>query len=137
MKILDLFYLLHVVPVGDDSVLNRVLEGQDTTLALGFVSDVGVLLAHADHDTLVAGTADDGGEDSAGSVVSGETGLAHTGAIVYDKSGNVVVTHFGWFVRARRAKKRKKMRTVQQQRGSEELVFGREEIILSSKASRL
>ena len=76
-------------------MLDGVLQGEDTTLALGFVSDVGVLLAHADHDTLVAGTTDDGGEDSAGSVVSGETGLTHTGAIVYDKSGNVVVTHLG------------------------------------------
>merc|ERR1712135_183128 len=56
--------LLHVVPVGDDSVLNGVLEGQDTSLGLGLVADIGVLLAHTDHDTLVAGTADDGGEDS-------------------------------------------------------------------------
>ena len=44
--------LLHIVPVGDDSVLDWVLEGEDTSLGLGFVSDVGVLLAHTDHDTL-------------------------------------------------------------------------------------
>merc|ERR1711931_25920 len=45
--------LLHVVPVGDDSVLNGVLQGEDTPLGLGLVSDVGVLLSHTDHDTLV------------------------------------------------------------------------------------
>merc|ERR1719489_249938 len=35
--------LLHVVPVGDDSVLNGVLQGEDTSLGLGLVTDVGVL----------------------------------------------------------------------------------------------
>jgi hypothetical protein len=27
-------------------------------------------------------------------VVTGETGLAHTGSIVYDQGGNIIVTHF-------------------------------------------
>ena len=31
---------LHVVPVRHDAVLDRVLESQDTTLGLCFVSDV-------------------------------------------------------------------------------------------------
>merc|ERR1719295_878501 len=44
--------LLHVVPVGDDSVLNGVLQGEDTPLGLGLVTDVGVLLSHTDHDSL-------------------------------------------------------------------------------------
>merc|ERR1711936_1366648 len=56
--------LLHVIPVGDDSVLNGVLQGEDTSLGLGLVTDIGILLSHADHDTLVAGAAHDGGEDS-------------------------------------------------------------------------
>ena len=30
--------LLHVVPVGDDTVLNGVLEGQNTTLRLGLIT---------------------------------------------------------------------------------------------------
>merc|ERR1712096_188778 len=93
--------LLHVVPVGDDSVLNGVLQGEDTPLGLGLVTDVGVLLSHTDHDTLVAGTADDGGEDGPGGVVSGEAGLAHAGAIVTDQSRDVLVTHleFLWIIR--------------------------------------
>jgi len=33
-------------------------------------------------------------EDGAGSIVSGESGLAHTGTIVDYKGGNIVVTHF-------------------------------------------
>ncbi|KAH9400907.1 hypothetical protein TYRP_002488 [Tyrophagus putrescentiae] len=78
--------LLHVVPVGDDAVLNGVLQGEDTSLALGLISDVRVLVAHAHHDTLVTGSADDGGEDGSGGVISGETGLAHTGAIVHNES---------------------------------------------------
>ena len=44
--------LLHVVPVCDDTVLDGVLQGEDTPLALGLVTDIAVLLSHADHDTL-------------------------------------------------------------------------------------
>uniref|UniRef100_A0A1I8HJH4 CCHC-type domain-containing protein n=1 Tax=Macrostomum lignano TaxID=282301 RepID=A0A1I8HJH4_9PLAT len=44
--------LLHVVPVGHDAVLDRVLQRQDAALALGLVADIAVLLAHTDHDTL-------------------------------------------------------------------------------------
>jgi len=44
---------------------------------------------------LVTGAAHDGGEDGAGSVISGETGLAHAGAVVNDQSSNIVVTHVG------------------------------------------
>merc|ERR1711920_802059 len=32
--------LLHVIPVGDDTVLNGVLEGKDTPLGLGLVSNI-------------------------------------------------------------------------------------------------
>eukprot|EP00053_Salpingoeca_punica_P013702 m.123980 g.123980 ORF g.123980 m.123980 type:complete len:429 (+) comp16274_c1_seq2:170-1456(+) len=88
--------LLHVIPVGDNAVLNGVLQGQDTTLGLGLVTDVAVLLAHADHDTLVAGAADNRGEDGAGGIVTGETGLAHAGAVVDDQSSNLAVAH-DWF----------------------------------------
>jgi hypothetical protein len=42
---------------------------------------------------LVAGSADDGREDGAGSVVSGESGFAHSGSVVDDKSGGILVTH--------------------------------------------
>jgi len=44
--------LLHVIPVGNDSVFNWVLEGQDTSLGLGLITDIGVLLSHPNHDTL-------------------------------------------------------------------------------------
>ena len=99
--------LLHVVPAGHDAVLDGVAEGQDTAFALRFVSDVGILLAHADHDALVAGTAHDGGEDGPGKldlvkrrltfsdslpggVISGEASLAHAGAVVHNER-----CHFG------------------------------------------
>merc|ERR1712165_344747 len=85
--------LLHVIPVGDDSVFNGVLEGEDTSLGLGFISNIGILLSHTDHHTLVARTSNNGGEDSARSIISCESSLAHAGAIVNDKGSNVFVTH--------------------------------------------
>ena len=45
-------HLLHVVPVGDDAVLDGVLQSQDTPLALGFVPHIAVLLTHTHHHTL-------------------------------------------------------------------------------------
>merc|ERR1711892_212043 len=86
--------LLHIIPVGDDSVLNGVLDGKDTSLGLCLISNIGILLSRTDHHSLVAGTSNNGWEDSAGSVISSETSLAHAGAIVTDKSSNVFVTHF-------------------------------------------
>merc|ERR1719356_949485 len=85
--------LLHVIPVSDDSVLNWVLQGEDTSLGLSLISNIGIFLSHTDHDTLMAGTSNNGGEDSSGSVISSKTGLAHAGAIVNNKSSNVLVTH--------------------------------------------
>merc|ERR1712102_198624 len=90
--------LLHIIPVGDDSMLNGVLEGKDTSLGLGLISNIGILLSHTDHHTLVAGTANNGGEDSSGSVISSETSFAHAGSIVNNKSSNVLVTHLDCLV---------------------------------------
>ena len=42
---------------------------------------------------LVPWATNDGGEDSPWGVITGETGLAHAGAIVNDQSGCVFVTH--------------------------------------------
>merc|ERR1719209_1284882 len=88
--------LLHVVPVGDDSMFHRILQGEDTSLGLGLVTDIGILLSHTYHDTHMSGTTHNGGEDSPGGVVSGKASLAHPGAIVTDKSSNVLVTHVDW-----------------------------------------
>ena len=45
----------------------------------------------------MTGATHDGGEHGPGGVVSGEAGLAHAGAIVYNQSGYIIVTHVGWF----------------------------------------
>ena len=39
--------LLHVVPVGHDSALDGVLRGENIPLGPGLISDLGVLLSHA------------------------------------------------------------------------------------------
>merc|ERR1719378_1452985 len=55
--------LLHIIPVGDDSMLNGVLEGEDTSLGLGLISNIGILLSHTNHHTLVAWSSNNGWED--------------------------------------------------------------------------
>merc|ERR1712186_160255 len=90
--------LLHIIPVGDDTVFNGVFQGKDTPLGLSFISNIGILLTHTDHDTLVAGASNNGREDSPGGVISSETGFAHAGAIVNDKSGSIFVTHVCYLI---------------------------------------
>merc|ERR1712133_336524 len=70
--------LLHVIPVGNNTVLNWVLQGEDTSLGLGFISNIGVLLSHTDHDTLMSWSSNNGWEDSSWSIISGESSFAHT-----------------------------------------------------------
>eukprot|EP00038_Savillea_parva_P004742 m.141656 g.141656 ORF g.141656 m.141656 type:complete len:426 (-) comp11563_c0_seq1:2252-3529(-) len=92
--------LLHIVPVGHNTVLNGVLEREDTTLGLGLVADVRVLLAHTDHDTLVTRAANNRWEDGTRGVISGETSLAHAGSVVNHEGCDFVFCHFdelGWF----------------------------------------
>merc|ERR1711953_1226621 len=74
--------LLHVVPVGDDSMLNGILQSEDTPLGLGLVSNIGILLSHTHHHALVTRASHNRGENSPGGVVSGKSSLAHAGAIV-------------------------------------------------------
>ena len=44
---------LHIIPVCDDTVFDGVFEGKDTSLGLGFISYIGVLLPHANHNSLM------------------------------------------------------------------------------------
>merc|ERR1712013_928001 len=67
--------LFHVIPVSDDSMLHRVLEGENTSLGLGLISNIGILLSHTNHHTLVARTTNNGGEDSSGSIISSKPAL--------------------------------------------------------------
>jgi hypothetical protein len=85
--------LLHVVPVGNNTVLDGVFKGKNTTLGLSFVTNVSILLVHAHHDSGVFWAAYNGGEDSAGSVVTSKAGFAHTGAVVYNESLDIFVSH--------------------------------------------
>jgi len=83
--------LFHVIPVGNDTVFDGVLQGQDTTLGLGFIADIGILLSHTDHDTSVTRTTNDRGEYGARGIVASETGLTHTGPIVNDERSNFLL----------------------------------------------
>ena len=42
---------------------------------------------------LMPGASNNGGEDSPGGVIPGKSSLAHAGAVVNNKSGNILVTH--------------------------------------------
>jgi len=74
--------LFHIIPVGNDTVFNWVLEGKDTSLGLSFITDVGVLGTHTDHDTLMTWATDNGWVDGAWSIVTSETSLDETGTVV-------------------------------------------------------
>ncbi|WVZ98735.1 LOW QUALITY PROTEIN: hypothetical protein U9M48_044135 [Paspalum notatum var. saurae] len=66
---------LHVIPVVDDAMLNWILQCQDASLCLSFITDVGILLAHANHDTSMAWSSHNAGEDSSWCIITGKTCL--------------------------------------------------------------
>merc|ERR1711988_1466294 len=82
-------HLLHVVPVLHDTVLEGVLEDEDTALLLGLLTDV-VVLVGTDEGGLLLGVADHGGEGHLGCVLTGAASLHHTGTIV-DHNGGLFV----------------------------------------------
>ena len=77
--------LLHVVPVGDDAVLDGVFQGQDATLALGLMAHIAVLLPYAHHDTLVLEAPYGGWEHGPGGIIPRKAIFAHAGDIVDDE----------------------------------------------------
>merc|ERR1712238_541479 len=90
--------LLHIIPVGDDTVFNGIFQGEDTSLGLSFITNIGIFLSHTNHNTLVAGTSNNGWEYSSGSIISCKSSFAHAGAIVNNESSGIFVTHFDKFL---------------------------------------
>ena len=84
-------YLLHIVPIGHNSVFYRVLQSKDTSLALSFIADVRVLLTHTDHYSLMSGSAHNRWERSSGRVIAGKACFTHTGPVVDDQCRHIFV----------------------------------------------
>ncbi|KAL0625429.1 UPF0764 protein C16orf89 [Plecturocebus cupreus] len=83
--------LLHVVPVGDDAVLDGVLQGQNALLALGLTAHIGVLLTQAHPHALVPGAPHDGGEDSSGGHRHPQSRPYHARAGCHDERSNSII----------------------------------------------
>jgi hypothetical protein len=78
----------HIVPIGNDTVLDWVFQSENTSLRLGFIADVRVFLAHTDHNTLMSWSAYDGWKDGSWRIVASETAFAESGAIVDNQVGS-------------------------------------------------
>jgi hypothetical protein len=55
-------------------MFDGVLQSQDSTLGLCFISDICITLFHSNHDTGLTSTADKRREYGAGSIVSSKSG---------------------------------------------------------------
>mmetsp|Transcript_2869 Transcript_2869/g.10939 ORF Transcript_2869/g.10939 Transcript_2869/m.10939 type:complete len:211 (-) Transcript_2869:132-764(-) len=62
--------LLHIVPVGNHTVLNWIFKLKDSSFRLGFVTYEAVLCVHAHHDTWVLWSSNNGRENCSWSIVS-------------------------------------------------------------------
>ncbi|MCY5962408.1 hypothetical protein OV760_29020, partial [Salmonella enterica subsp. enterica serovar 1,4,[5],12:i:-] len=85
--------LLHVIPVGHNPMLNWVLQGQNASLALGFITNITIFLTHSNHHTLVTGPSHDGGKHSPGSIIACKASLTHPRSIVDHQSCNIIISH--------------------------------------------
>merc|ERR1711934_916803 len=84
---------LHVIPVSNNAMLSRVLQGQNTALALSLIDYIAVFLVHANHDTRHLRAPNNRWEDSPGCIITCEAGLAHATAVVHDESCNFFLAH--------------------------------------------
>jgi len=67
--------LLHVIPIANNSVLNWVLQCEDTSFGLSFITHIGVLLAHPNHDTCVSWSAYNAGEHCSRCIITRKPSL--------------------------------------------------------------
>merc|ERR1711943_130571 len=89
--------LLHVLPVLHDTVLEGVLQDEDTTLLLSLLADV-VVLVGTDQSSLLLGVTHDGGEGDLGCILAGAASLHHAGTVVHDNGGFllIIIHHSCW-----------------------------------------
>eukprot|EP01018_Ginkgo_biloba_P024108 Gb_01262 [translate_table: standard] len=73
---------LHIIPIANNSVLNWVLEGQNTTLGLCFVSNICIFLTHSYHHTSVPWTTYYTWENCSWSIISCKSSLHRPRSIV-------------------------------------------------------
>ena len=78
--------LLHIIPVVDDTVLNWVVELENTSLLLGFLTNVAILLLGGGDNRFLLGVTNNGWERAFWGLFGFETGFAHTGSII-DNNG--------------------------------------------------
>merc|ERR1711971_51373 len=74
--------LFHIIPVGNDTVFDRVFQGEDTSLGLSFIPNIGIFLSHTNHDTLVTGASNNGRKDSSWGIITSKSSFAHARAII-------------------------------------------------------
>mmetsp|Transcript_97991 Transcript_97991/g.134759 ORF Transcript_97991/g.134759 Transcript_97991/m.134759 type:complete len:406 (+) Transcript_97991:56-1273(+) len=89
---------LHLAPVGDDTVGDGVAKTEDASLGLSLVTNVLALGGHTLHSLSLLGNTDDGGEDDAGGVITGNTGLHHTRTVVNDSDGVLISLDHGFLL---------------------------------------
>ncbi len=68
-------------------MFKRIFDDKHTTTSHGGITDVFVFLAGTDHDALLFGLSNHGGEHGLGRVFAGKTGLAATRTIVNHDGG--------------------------------------------------
>ena len=83
--------LLHVVPVGDDTVLNGELEMKHASFCLGIISHVKFCGRWTWTGDLLP--THKGREDGFGLFISCESGFDRVGSVINDQCLNIVVTH--------------------------------------------
>jgi len=84
--------LFHIVPVGDHTVRDWLLDFEHIALLLSFGSNVDFLLVEANHDSRNLWPTHDSGEDRSGGIIASKTSLAHSRAII-DHDSSYEVTH--------------------------------------------
>lgn len=79
---------LHVFPVVYDTVIDGVLELEDTSLGLGLITDISLLGV----SSVLLGATNHGGETATWTIISGDTGLTLTRSVI-NNNCSLIVSH--------------------------------------------
>merc|ERR1712007_196310 len=85
--------LFHVIPIRHNTVLDRILQRENTALALSLITHVTVLLIHSYHNTWHLRATNNGREDGSRGIISSKSCLDHTAAVIANERRNFIVSH--------------------------------------------
>ena len=82
----------HIIPVVDNTILDWVFQVEDTSLGLGFITNISFFAVHTNHYAWILGSSNNCWEATSWSIITSNTSFALTWSVI-DNNCSLFVTH--------------------------------------------